>query len=68
MSMLIIADDLSGAADCAIGFVCAGLRTVVALNPAQVTGDAQVIAVDTDSRRLPAGEAAECASAAYQAL
>ncbi|NWA06013.1 four-carbon acid sugar kinase family protein [Pseudomonas gingeri] len=68
MNMLIIADDLSGAADCAIGFVCAGLRTVVALNPAQVTGDAQVIAVDTDSRRLSAGEAAECASAAYQAL
>ena len=68
MSMLIIADDLSGAADCAIGFVCAGLRTVVALSPAQVTGDAQVIAVDTDSRRLPPREAADCATAAFQAL
>lgn len=32
MSMLIIADDLSGAADCAIGFASAGYRTVVTLD------------------------------------
>jgi uncharacterized protein YgbK (DUF1537 family) len=34
MAVLIIADDLSGAADCAIGFATAGLRTVVTLDAA----------------------------------
>ncbi|WP_164853552.1 four-carbon acid sugar kinase family protein, partial [Paraburkholderia kirstenboschensis] len=32
MSILIIADDLSGAADCAIGFASAGHRTIVTLD------------------------------------
>ena len=32
MSMLIVADDLSGAADCAIGFTNAGRRSVVSLD------------------------------------
>ena len=31
-SMLIVADDLSGAADCAIAFAAAGRRTVVTLD------------------------------------
>ena len=32
MKILILADDLSGAADCAIGFASAGHRTVVFQN------------------------------------
>jgi uncharacterized protein YgbK (DUF1537 family) len=71
MSILIIADDLSGAADCAIGFASTGYRTVVTLDmPAQgpdVTS-ADVIAVDTDTRRLTPAEAAQRTSAAWQAL
>jgi uncharacterized protein YgbK (DUF1537 family) len=51
MSMLIIADDLSGAADCAIGFASAGYRTVVTLDAVDSL-DADVIAADTDTRRL----------------
>ncbi|WP_449432450.1 four-carbon acid sugar kinase family protein [Pseudomonas putida] len=68
MSMLIIADDLSGAADCAIGFTRAGLRTLVALSPGQAFGDAQVIAIDTDSRRLSPKDAAASAVSAFQSL
>lgn len=38
MTLLIIADDLSGAADCAIAFAGAGQSTVVALDPSHDTG------------------------------
>ena len=69
MTWLVIADDLSGAADCAIGFAAAGARTVVTLDAnaardpghdaGRDTGQAQVIAADVDSRRLaPAAAAA----------
>jgi len=71
MSMLIIADDLSGAADCAIGFASAGYRTVVALEASAQALDAHaadVIAADTDTRRLTAAEAARRTAAAWQAL
>jgi len=68
MSMLIIADDLSGAADCAIGFASAGLRTVVTLDPLSVRADAQVIAADTDTRRLSPAQAAAQTCAAFNAL
>lgn len=68
MTLLIIADDLSGAADCAIAFASAGLRTVVTLDPAHETGDAQVVALDTDTRRLSPGDAAERTVIAYQTL
>ncbi|WP_322107370.1 four-carbon acid sugar kinase family protein [Paraburkholderia sp. J41] len=71
MSLVIIADDLSGAADCAIGFASAGYRTVVTLDmPAQgldVTA-VDVIAADTDTRRLTPAEAAQRTSAAWRAL
>jgi uncharacterized protein YgbK (DUF1537 family) len=71
MSIVIIADDLSGAADCAIGFASAGYCTVVTLDmPAQgleVTA-ADVIAADTDTRRLTPAEAAQRTSAAWHAL
>ncbi len=48
-SMFILADDLSGAADCAVGGARAGLKSVVLLDHS-VTEPAQVIAVDADSR------------------
>ncbi|HYS67316.1 MAG TPA: four-carbon acid sugar kinase family protein [Paraburkholderia sp.] len=71
MSMLIIADDLSGAADCAIGFASAGHRTVVTLDASAHgldTHAADVIAADTDTRRLTPAEAAQRTAAAWQAL
>lgn len=68
MSVLIIADDLSGAADCAIAFASAGLRTVVTLDPGHDTGPADVIALDTDTRRLQPAEAASHSVAAARAL
>src|SRR3989442_10737900 len=65
----IIADDLTGAADCGIVFAVAGLPTFVAFGdprtpygtPTKVPSGvprSQVVAVDTDSRALPAGPAA----------
>jgi uncharacterized protein YgbK (DUF1537 family) len=58
--VLVIADDLSGAADCGLAFAASGLRAVVLLS--RGTGSsalaADVLAVDADSRRLPAREAA----------
>jgi uncharacterized protein YgbK (DUF1537 family) len=68
MKLLIVADDLSGAADCAIAFASAGLRTVVTLDADHPSGDAQVIAVDTDTRRLTGSDAAQRSVAAYHAL
>ncbi|PYE16214.1 uncharacterized protein YgbK (DUF1537 family) [Paraburkholderia silvatlantica] len=67
MKILIIADDLSGAADCAIGFAGAGHRTVVTLEAAhtQAHEDADTIAVDTDTRRLSPEEASARTAAAY---
>jgi uncharacterized protein YgbK (DUF1537 family) len=57
--ILIIADDLSGAADCASAFAQAGMATLVTFggDVAQSGPDA-VLAIDADSRRLPAPEAA----------
>jgi uncharacterized protein YgbK (DUF1537 family) len=70
MNLLILADDLSGAADCAIGFASAGRRTVVALDAgcARVAASVEVIAVDTDSRRLAPEDAARVTCAAWRAL
>jgi uncharacterized protein YgbK (DUF1537 family) len=58
--VLVMADDLSGAADCGLAFALAGLRAVVLLSPdADASGLAtDVLAVDADSRRLPAAAAA----------
>ncbi|NML31833.1 four-carbon acid sugar kinase family protein [Paraburkholderia antibiotica] len=67
MKLLILADDLSGAADCAIGFAGAGHRTVVTLQAiyAQAHEDVDTIAVDTDTRRLTPGQASARTAAAY---
>jgi D-threonate/D-erythronate kinase len=60
--ILIIADDLSGAADCAIACLAAGLDSVVALDGDQPVPPARAIAIDTDSRRL-SGDAAAAVTA-----
>ncbi|ALS65093.1 four-carbon acid sugar kinase family protein [Pandoraea apista] len=68
MSIVIVADDLSGAADCAIGFTKAGRRSVVSLDVDGFNAAAQVVAIDTDTRRLAPAEAAARAVAAWQRL
>ncbi|WP_186222562.1 four-carbon acid sugar kinase family protein [Burkholderia gladioli] len=65
--LLIVADDLSGAADCAIAFAAAGLRTVVSLDASAPARPAAVLAVDTDTRRLAPAEAARRAADAWRA-
>ncbi|AQH03826.1 Hrp-dependent type III effector protein (plasmid) [Burkholderia sp. KK1] len=67
-SLLIVADDLSGAADCAIPFAAAGAKTIVSLDANAPHDDAAVIAADTDTRRLTPAEAAKRTTAAWQAL
>ncbi len=54
---LILADDLTGAADCAIAFAKRGLETEVFWGE-DAGGNAAVLSVDTDSRRFPAADAA----------
>jgi 4-hydroxythreonine-4-phosphate dehydrogenase len=54
--LLIIADDLTGAADCAIGFYPQAACEVLLEVPAQLPGSA-VVALDIDSRHLPIAEA-----------
>ncbi|MHA6197564.1 four-carbon acid sugar kinase family protein [Pseudomonas wadenswilerensis] len=49
--LLIVADDLTGAADCAIGF-CAQADCDVLLGPPVQWPEARVIALDIDSRQL----------------
>ncbi|HEY1608989.1 MAG TPA: four-carbon acid sugar kinase family protein [Paraburkholderia sp.] len=68
--ILIIADDLSGAADCAIGFTRAGHRVVVMLDALreQRDPDADTTAIDTDTRRLTPAQAATRTAAAFRAL
>lgn len=56
--VLVVADDLSGAADCGIAFAASGLSTVVMLSDAPAAVAADVLAVDANSRRLPPEEAA----------
>ncbi|WP_342052438.1 MULTISPECIES: four-carbon acid sugar kinase family protein [unclassified Cupriavidus] len=71
---LVIADDLSGAADCAIGFAAAGARTMVTLDATAADdalagiADADVIAADVDSRRMAPALAAASNVAAWRRL
>jgi len=58
LKLLIIADDLSGAADCGIACASHGLNTVVALGDAAYDSGADVLSVDGDTRRLDAKHAA----------
>lgn len=60
--VVIIADDLSGAADCASALVKAGLEALIVMDrdvqPDGRTEAAQVISIDADTRRLTGVEAA----------
>jgi uncharacterized protein YgbK (DUF1537 family) len=56
---LVLADDLTGAADCAITFAKRGLEAVVTWKDNRVEEHPCVLAVDADSRRLTAAAAAE---------
>lgn len=60
----VIADDLTGAADCGIAFAVAGVQTFVAFADGPVPATARVVAVDTDSRQLTRAAAEERARAA----
>jgi D-threonate/D-erythronate kinase len=55
---LIIADDLTGAADCASAFAGRGFDAVVSLGG--IDCEPSVLSVDADSRHLPARAAAAC--------
>jgi 4-hydroxythreonine-4-phosphate dehydrogenase len=57
--LLILADDLSGAADCGVACTEAGLDTLVLLEAAAVPAGAEVLALDLASRGLGAPAAAE---------
>ena len=61
MRVAIIADDLTGAADTGVQFARAGYRTAVAFRGAPVppAGGLDAVALDTDSRALPASLAAK---------
>lgn len=65
-SLFILADDLSGAADCAMGAAKTGLKSIVLFNPA-IAEQAQVIAIDADCRYRPAAEAGAINVALWQA-
>ena len=56
----MIADDLTGAADTGVQLARAGYRTAVAFRgcPVPRAGDLDAVALDTDSRAMPAGFAA----------
>jgi uncharacterized protein YgbK (DUF1537 family) len=65
-TMFILADDLSGAADCAIGAAKAGLKSIVLFEPGSAV-EAEVVAVDADTRHRPAAEAGAINRALWQA-
>ena len=61
MNIAIIADDLTGAADSGVQLARSGYRTAVVFRGAPIPSgnDLDAVAVDTDSRPLPAGFAAK---------
>jgi D-threonate/D-erythronate kinase len=70
MRVAIIADDLTGAADTGVQLVRAGYRTAVAFRDAPIppSEDLDAVALDTDSRTMPAGFAARRVLAATRAV
>ena len=71
-SIIIIADDLTGACDTGIKFHNAGLKTRVLTSPLAVDSflapDVPVISVNTDSRCLPAEQAKKVVSSLLVAM
>ena len=65
--VVILADDLSGAADCAAPFTRAGQDVLVTLG-AEYAQDAHVVAIDLDTRRMTEDEARGTATLAAQSL
>jgi uncharacterized protein YgbK (DUF1537 family) len=65
---LIIADDLSGAADCAIACAATGVATFVIMDSNADIGVAAAVSVDVNSRAMAAHEAAFAAAGAVQKL
>ncbi|HEX4757625.1 MAG TPA: four-carbon acid sugar kinase family protein [Terracidiphilus sp.] len=55
--IFILADDLSGAADCGVACVSSGLKTVVALDDDAADLDAEVLSLDADTRCIDANAA-----------
>jgi len=55
---LVVADDLTGAADCAIAFAKRGLHTTVRWRGEPAAAAEAVLSYDANSRNLPAAEAA----------
>lgn len=55
---MILADDLSGAADCGVACVGAGLKTMVALTHTAEDPDADVLSLDADTRSMVPEQAA----------
>ena len=55
---MILADDLSGAADCGVACVGAGLKTVVALGHSGDDPSADVLSLDSDTRSMAPEQAA----------
>lgn len=64
IDVTVIADDLTGAADCGTAFALAGLPTFVSIGNAPAPDSAQIVSVDTDTRRLAPDEAARRAGEA----
>ena len=56
--MLVLADDLTGAADCGVACAGCGLHTMLVLGDSGDDVRAEALAVDGDTRRWPANEAA----------
>ncbi|MFD6099442.1 four-carbon acid sugar kinase family protein [Nocardiopsis flavescens] len=65
-AVAVLADDLTGAGDTAVQFLRAGWSTELQLEEADSA--AQVVAVTTDTRPLPAAEAARAVGAATRRL
>ncbi len=65
---LIIADDLTGAADCAVSCATAGADTVVLLDAKAAPGGATAVSVDVNSRAMTAQEAGAAVTGAVQQL
>jgi uncharacterized protein YgbK (DUF1537 family) len=68
--IVIVADDITGAADCGVACTATGLSTVVVLSEASNAAglDAEAIAFDADTRRQPPEAAAKATEHAVRQL
>lgn len=66
-NILILADDFTGANDAAVSFALNGAQAMVMFHPENVL-QAQVVAVNTDSRALPVNQAEQAIKAAINTV